>query len=419
MLNTENASSSGSPSDTEQRMALQDVRIVDLTQFEAVTSCTLMLAWLGADVIKVEPPGKGEQGRYSTTEPGLDAQYFLQLNANKRSVTCNLKSPEGRVLLTRLIEKGDVFTENFAPGVIERLGFGYDTVSKINPRIIYGRIKGYPPGSPYAHHLSFDPIAQAAGGALSITGEPDGRPIKPGPNIGDTGTGLHLAIGILGALHQRQFTGRGQLVEVSMQEAVINFHRIAYAAQAMFNKPAPRTANQSIFAGTSPSEVYPCKGGGPNDYCYFYNTRSGNKHWESLLKVIEREDLLADPRLETPQMRAQHAGEIDEMVSQWTKTRDKREVMKIMGDAGVPVAATFDTMELMNDPVLRKRGTFSTFHHPQRGKMTIPGPVIHLSDSKVTVVSPPLVAADNEAIYGGLLGMSAEELAELREKDVI
>jgi formyl-CoA transferase len=204
-----------------------------------------------------------------------------------------------------------------------------------------------------------------------------------------------------------------------MQECVINFHRIAYACQAMFNKPAPRTANQSIFAGTSPSEVYPCKGGGPNDYCYFYTTRSNNKHWHSLLKVIDREDLLADERLATPQSRAKHAPIIDAILSEWTKTRDKRDVMAIMGNAGVPVSATFDTMELMNDPVLRKRGTFVTFRHPQRGEMTIPGPVIHLSDSHVDIEAPPLVAAHNKAVYGGILGMSDKELAELQEKKVI
>ncbi len=404
---------------SEHRAALQGVRIIDLTQFEAGTSCTLFLAWLGAEVIKIEPPGKGEQGRYSTTEPGMDSQYFIQLNANKKSVTCNLKSPEGKELLTRLINEGDIFIENFAPGAIEKLGFGYDVVSKINPRIIYGRIKGFAPDGPFANFLSFDPIAQAAGGALSITGEPDGRPLKPGPNIGDTGAGLHCTIGILGALYQRQFTGRGQLVEISMQDAVINFHRIAYACQAMFNKPAPRTANQSIFAGTAPSEVYPTKGGGPNDYIYIYTTRAGSKHWQNLLTLLGREDLNADPRFDTPQSRAQHSKEVDALLSAWTRNYTKREVMEILGKAQVPASATFDTMELSNDPDLRRRGTFATFQHPVRGELTIPGNVIKLSDSQVPIVSPPLLGADNEAVYGGLLGLSEDEIAELRKKKAI
>jgi formyl-CoA transferase len=419
MLDVNRNAAAQSREGSEQRTALQGVRIIDLTQFEAGTSCTLFLAWLGAEVIKIEPPERGEQGRYSTTEPGMDSQYFIQLNANKKSVTCNLKTPEGKELLTRLIREGDIFIENFAPGAIEKLGFSYDVVSKINPRIIYGRIKGFAPDGPFANFLAFDPIAQAAGGALSITGEPDGRPLKPGPNIGDTGTGLHCTIGILGALYQRQFTGRGQLVEVSMQDAVINFHRIAYAAQAMFDKPAPRTANQSIFAGTAPSEVYPCKGDGPNEYIYIYTTRAGSKHWQNLLKLMGREDLNSDPRFETPQLRAKHSKEIDALLSEWTRKYDKREIMMMLGEAQVPASATFDTMELSKDPDLRRRGTFATFQHPVRGELTIPGNVIKLSDSQVEIVSPPLLGADNETVYGGLLGLSEDEIADLKKKKAI
>src|SRR5439155_17556599 len=260
----------GSPTgENTMSKALNGIRVLDLTQFEAGTSCTETLAWLGAEVIKVEEPTRGDQGRGASSElPGADSFYFLLLNANKRSVTCNLKHPRGRDLLCRLIEHADVFIENFGPGVIERLGFGYDQVKQVNPRIIYARIKGFAPGGPYEHFLAFDMIAQAVGGALSTTGEPDGRPLKPGPTIGDTGTGLHTAIGILAALYQRQFTGRGQRIEVAMQEAVINFCRIAYASQLQWNRPAPRIGNRSVLGTNAPSEAYPCKGGGPNDYCY-------------------------------------------------------------------------------------------------------------------------------------------------------
>jgi formyl-CoA transferase len=398
--------------------ALAGIRVVDLTQFEAGTSCTETLAWLGADVIKVEPPGKGEQGRTAHDKAG-DSPYFMLLNANKRSVTCNLKSEGGRELLRRLVEVSDVFVENFAPGVIERLGFSYDAVMAMNPRIVYAQIKGFAPDGPFANFLAFDPIAQAAGGGLSITGEETGRPLKPGLNVGDTGAGLHCTIGILGALFQRVATNAGQRIEVSMQDAVINFGRIAYAAQAMFGKPAPRAGNQSIIAGTSPSEVYPCKGEGPNDYCYVYTTRAGNHQWHSLLAVIGREDLKDDPRFATPQLRAKNYAPIDEIISAWTRHHHKRDVMTMLGSAGVPASAVFDTVELSSDPDLRRRGTFVTVDHPVRGEFVMPGFIVKMSQSHVPVRASPILAADNEAVYGGLLGVSEEKLAELRDNGSI
>ena len=399
--------------------ALSGIRVIDLSQFESGTSCTQLLAWLGAEVIKVEPPGKGEQGRYSSTEGRVDSHYFIQLNTNKKSVTCDLKTEQGRMLLSRLIEHGDIFVENFAPGVIERLGFGYETVRKQNPRIIYARIKGFAPEGPYANFLSFDPIAQAAGGALSITGEPEGRPLKPGPNFADSGAGLHCTIGILAALQQRHATGLGQTVEISMQDAMISFMRIAFAAQNMSNAPAKRTANQSIFAGTAPSEVYRCKGDGPNDYCYVYTTRAGSKHWQNLLRLMGREDLMDDPRFITPQMRAQNAGEVDALVAAWALQYDKHELMRMLGEAQVPASAVFDTTELSSDPHLLARGTFVTVKHPERGEVKMPGNMIKLSDTQVEIRSPPLLGADNDRIYGDLLGLSAAEIAQLRQAKAI
>lgn len=411
--------SSTSTSASTTPPALHGIRVVDLTQFESGTSCTQLLAWFGAEVIKVEPPVKGEQGRYSSTEGGSDSHYFLQLNANKKSVTCDLKHPDGKVLLAKLIAQADVFVENFAPGVIERLGFSYEAVREINPRIIYASIKGFAPDGPYANFLAFDPIAQAAGGALSITGEPGGRPIKPGPNFADSGAGLHCTIGILAALQQRHATGCGQRVDVSMQDAMISFMRIAIAAQAMSNAPAKRTANQSIFSGTAPSEVYRCKGDGPNDYCYIYTTRAGSKHWQNLCTLMGRQDLKDDPRFTTPQSRAQNSDEIDSIVSAWTIHNDKHEVMRLVGEAGVPASAVFDTVELSSDPHLRARGTFVTFEHPTRGDVTIPGHMIKLSDSHVPIKCPPALGAHNEAVYAGLLGLGAPEIEALRNAKAI
>lgn len=400
--------------ETNNSAALDGIRVVDLTQFEAGTSCTETLAWLGAEVIKVEVPGRGEQGRYSSTDAkGVDSPYFLLLNANKKSITLNLKKDKCRKALIELIKNSDIFIENFAPGVIERLGLDYETVSGINPRIIYAQIKGFPTDGPFARFLAFDPIAQAAGGALSITGEDGGRPIKPGINVGDTGAGLHCVIGILAALNQRVSSGRGQRVEVSMQEAVINFGRIAYAAQELNNAPAPRVGNQSIIAGTAPSEVYPCKGGGANDYVYIYTTRASDHHWRSLTRLIGREDLLEREEFSTPGSRARNHTEIDAAIADWTRQRDKIEAMQELGAVGVPASAVFDTMELSNDPHLRARGTFVTVDHPARGKFTMPGWPVRMSDSHVPVERAPLLGEHNDYVFRELLSFSDAEVEEI------
>jgi formyl-CoA transferase len=303
--------------------------------------------------------------------------------------------------------------------VIERLGFGYEEVMRVNPRIIYTQVKGFPKGSPYESFLAFDMIAQAVGGAMSTTGEADGRPLKPGPTIGDTGTGLHAAIGVLGALYQRQFTGHGQRVEVAMQEAVINFSRIAYASQLLWNKAAPRVGNRGVMGVNAPSEAYPCKGGGPNDYCYVYTTRAGNHHWERLMRVIGREDLLDDPRFATNLDRHANTDAVDELLKPWIAQRTKREVMETLGQAGIPAGAVFDTNELLNDPFLREDGMFATIDHPVRGEVTMPGWPVKMSQSKVPLKSAPLLGQDNAGVYGELLGCTPEQLATLRAAEVI
>jgi len=401
--------------------ALAGVRVIDLTQFEAGTSCTESLAWLGADVIKVEQPGSGDQGRsLSTDQPGADSYYFMLLNANKRSVTCNLKEERGKGLLRALIEHGDVFIENFAPGAIERLGFSYDEVARINPRIIYAQIKGFPTEGPYGQFLSFDMIAQAAGGAFSLTGEPDGPPLKPGPNVGDTGTGLHAAIGILAALYQRQRTGRGQRIEVAMQEAVINYTRVAYMSQPVTGRPPERRGSGAARGVAAPSGVFRCKGGGPNDYCYIHASRGGGGgHFHRLLCTIGQEQLLTDERFASSENRTRNAAELHAIVEEWTSRRDKVEVMETLGRAGVPTGAVFDTVELQNDPFLRERGAFATVQHPVRGEFTLPGWPVRMSDSAVPVRSAPLLGQDNATVYGELLGCTRDQLEDLREARVI
>lgn len=400
--------------------ALAGVRVIDLTQFEAGTSCTETLAWLGADVIKVEVPGRGEQGRYATTDKeGVDSFYFMLLNANKRSVTLDLKHPSGQRIFERLLTDADVFIENFGPGVIERLGFDYDRVREINPRIIYAQIKGFAPDGPYADYLAFDMIAQAAGGAMSLTGEAGAPPLKPGPTIGDTGTGLHMAIGILAALYQRQSTGVGQRLEVAMQEAVINYCRISFALSLLTGRPAERAGNRSQLGATAPSGVYPCRPGGANDYVFVYTSRANDRQWERLLDVIGQAELKGDPRFADPRNRAAHAEVIDPLIADWTSRRTKKEAMEQLGRAGVPAGAVLDTVELTEDEHLNRRKTIATIDHPVRGRLRIPGWPLKMERSEVEVVASPLLGQHNQDVYGGLLGMQVEEIEQLEHEGVI
>ena len=400
--------------------ALAGIRVLDLTQFEAGTSCTEMLAWLGAEVIKVEPPKVGEQGRWLLTEQtGIDSHYFILLNANKRSITLNLKSERGRQLFLELIKQADVLSENYSLGTLESWGLGYGRLRELNPRLIYLTIKGFGTYGLYSKFKSFDPIAQAAGGALAVTGFPGSPPLRPGPTIGDTGTGLHAAIGVLGALYQRQFTGEGQLIRCAMQDCVINYGRISYAAQYLWGHAAPRMGNQSIMGTNSPSETYPCKGGGPNDYCYIYTSRANQAHWERILKMMGREDLIGDPRFDSPEERFKNRHVVDEMLSKWTVQYDKLEVMRRLGEQGIPAGAVMDTMELSNDPDLNRREIFVTVKHPVRGDFKMPGWPVKMSGSKVPITAAPLLGANSDEVYGRLLGLSEQELTALREEKII
>jgi formyl-CoA transferase len=399
--------------------ALTGVRVVDFTQFEAGPACTEALAWLGAEVIKIEPI-TGEQSRKaSAARVNEDSSYFMLLNANKKSVTCNLKSEDGKALIVDLIKQSDVLVENFGPGVIERLGFSYEDVRKINPRIVYAQIKGFAPDGRWADYLSFDMIAQAVGGAMSITGEASGPPMKSSATIGDTGSGLHTVIGILAALYQREFTGEGQRVEVVMQECVANFCRVSFAANALHGKAADRNGNQSILASTAPSGAYPCKGGGLNDYCFIYSTRAGSRHWERILSMIGRDDLQNDARFATPELRYKNRHDIDELISDFTRQHDKFEVMRICGEYGVPAGPVLDTMDLQQDEDMIRRGMMVTVQHPTQGPFTMPGWPVKLSASHVPVTSSPALGDSTESIYGGLLGRTPEQLAKLREAKAI
>jgi formyl-CoA transferase len=389
--------------------ALQGLKVLDLTQYEAGTSTTQILAWLGADVIKIEEPTQGDPGRRNSSAPGKDSFYFLVLNNNKRSVTLNLRDERGKEMLRRMIPQADLFIENFSPGAIDRMGFSYEQVSALNPRILYAQIKGYGADSPYANFLAYDMMAQAMGGAFSTTGGPDTPPLRPGPNAGDSGTGLHCVSGILAALFQRIRTGRGQRIEIAMQEAMVNFMRISFASQYLLGHAAERVGNHNAVGRSSaPSNVYPCTPFGPNDFIYIYTSRAGNKHWERLLQVMGREDLADDPRFVTPAARNDHDTEVDQLLGDWTRQLTKHEAMRILGEAGVPAGPVLDSVELSSDPYLRQRGMFVTVEHPHRGEVVVPGFPPKMSDSPVEVRRAPLLGEHNAEVYREWLGLDKD-----------
>jgi formyl-CoA transferase len=399
---------------------LAGVRILDLTQFEAGPSCTEALAWLGAEVVKIENPKGGDPGRTSFRgKAGQDSWYFLLFNANKKSVTLDLKSPRGLALVTDLARKADVFVENFAPGAIERLGLGYEAIRKVNPGIIYAQVKGFGTGSPFEDNLAFDMIAQACGGIMSVSGQPDGPPVKPGATLGDTGTGMLLAISVLGALYRRKGTGQGERLEIAMQDAMLHYIRVCFAVQATTGKPAGRAGAKLASGGNPPCGIFPCKPGGPNDYVYIYTSRANPLHWQRLLQVIGRDDLVGDERYATGLLRTEHEPEIDEMISVWTRQHDKHEAMRILGAAGIPAGAVLDTGELHADPTFEQRGIMQTIEHPACGPFKMPAwPVRH--DGAPPVVKPaPMLGQHNDEVLGAWLGLSDDDVKGLRKEGVI
>jgi formyl-CoA transferase len=396
--------------------ALVGVKVLDLTQYEAGPSCTEMLAWLGADVIKVEEPTKGEQGRWRATErPGVDSYYFILLNANKRSVTLNLKSARGKEIFVDLVKKMDILSENYTLGTMESLGLGYDRLREINPRLIYLTIKGFGTYGPYSKYKSFDMIAQASGGAMALTGFPGSPPLKPGPTIGDTGTGLHAACGVLAAYIQRERTGKGQKVEVAMQDAVVNFVRVPMMGTYITQKPTPRVGNR---LGAGPlGDIFRCAPGGPNDYVYLYC--SNQEMWDTFFKTIGRPEVADDRRFTDRKQRRENIEVLTQIVEEWTSPRTKHEVMKIVGEAGVPCGAVLDSVELLENPHLRERGMMVTIDHPVRGKFTMPGCPVKLEDSPVDITSAPLLGQHNAEVYGEVLGLKDGELLQLKKDSVI
>jgi formyl-CoA transferase len=390
--------------------ALDGLRILDMTQYEAGTSCTQLLAWLGADVVKVEPPKTGDPGR---GPEGGDAEYFVVWNSNKRSVAIDLRNPGGRDLLLSMVPHYEVFVENYGPGVIEKLDIGYDVMKEINPGIIYARIKGFGLSGPWADFKCYDMVAQSAAAAFSITGEPDGPPMRPGPTIGDTGTGVQMALAITAAYAQKLRTGKGQLIEMSMQEATAYYLRTATASTGFGEKPTPRTGN-----GRLPTmSLYPCKGGGANDYVYIMAITP--RMWGSLCEAIGKSELIDDPRFRANRDRLDNREELEALISEWTLQRDKYDAMQELADGGVPASAVLDTRDLYENPHLTVRGFVHSVDHPTHGPIRLLGFAARMSESEVPFSAAPLLGQHSKEVIAEDLGLSPAEIDALVTAGVI
>jgi formyl-CoA transferase len=395
--------------------ALDGIRVLDLTQYEAGPSCTQMLAWLGADVIKIEPPA-GEPGRTALSDRrDQDAWFFLLLNSGKKGVTLNLKSARGRAMFEDLAQGADVVVENLGPGAMDRLGLGSRALRRLNPRLIVASVKGFGSSGPYAEYKSFEMIAQAMAGAMSMTGWPDGPPTKAIGGLADTGTGLHCAIGILAAIIQRQATGVGQEIEVAQQEAVVNLLRIHLRDTYVDGRPVPRRGNR--VAAAAPSNIYRCRPGGANDYVFIHCATL--EMWRTLATIVGRPELGDDPRYADGRHRVQFIDAIDAMVEAWTEKRTKHEAMEILAGAGIPCGAVLDSVEVLADRHLRQRGFIVDLEHPARGAYPMPANPVRMSDSPTEVVRAPLLGEHNAEVYGKLLGYAEAELEALRRDGVI
>lgn len=400
---------------------LSGYRVLDMTQFESGTVCTETLAWLGAEVLKVERPVKGELGRYSQANPGVDSYGFVVMNMNKKSITCDAKSPEGIALLEKLLKVCDVVVENMGPGSMDKLGLTYEHCKELNPRIIYASLKGFDQTGPYKDYPAFDPIATHTGVMVSATGMPE-QPIKCGISVADSGTGMTLAMSIIAALLQREREGIGQRVDCAMQDFMICLSRSQWEPFLNKGKPNRRVANGMPLEDVAPSDTYPCKPFGLNDYVHIYCSRHpGSKQWDNLCDVIGRPDLKQDvcPEMATPTSRFEHRDICDGAIKEWLKNYTKFEAMDILCKADIPAGALLDCEDITNDPQYQARGIIVEVDHPQRGKFKIPGFAPKMSAVTVEYECSPELGGSNEEVYGKLLGLSAQELSALKEKKVI
>ena len=411
--------------------ALEGVRILDMTHVQSGPTCTQLLAWFGADVIKVERPGTGDATRGQLRDiPDVDSLYFTMLNHNKRSVTLNTKADKGKEIFTRLIAHCDVMVENFAPGALDRMGFTWERIQEINPRMIYASVKGFGPG-PYEDCKVYENVAQCTGGSASTTGELDGFPMVTGSQIGDSGTGLNLALGIVTALYHRERSGRGQRVTCAMQDGVLNLCRVKMRDQQRlahgplkeypqypngeFGAAVPRAGNAS--GGGQPGWIVKCKGWETDPDAYIYVITQAAA-FPALAKVIGHEAWLEDPEWNTPEARLPKLDQVFHEIEKWTMTKTKFEVMEILNPLNVPCGPILSMKELAEEPSLRATGTVVEVDHPERGKYLTVGNPIKLSDSPSEVARSPLLGEHTDEILSEI-GMSRAEIKAAKSEGAV
>jgi formyl-CoA transferase len=412
--------------------ALEGVRVLDMTHVQSGPTCTQLLAWFGADVLKVERPGVGDATRGQLRDiPDVDSLYFTMLNGNKRSLTLNTKSETGRAIFAKLIAACDVMVENFAPGALDRMGFTWERIQEINPRMIYASVKGFGPG-PYEDCKVYENVAQCTGGGASTTGEVDSVPLVSGAQIGDSGTGLHLAFGIATALYQRETTGRGQRVTCAMQDGVLNLCRVKLRDQqrlahgplteypqypnGTFGAAVPRAGNAS--GGGQPGWIVKCKGWetDPDAYSYVITQAAS---FPALAKAIGHEDWLEDPEWNTPAARLPKLDQVFGEIERWTMTKTKFEVMDILNPLNVPCGPILSMKEIAEEPSLRATGTVVEVDHPTRGKYLTVGNPVKLSDSPSEVDRSPLLGEHTDEILSQVLGMDDAEIEAARAEGAV
>ena len=415
------------------KLPLEGIKIIDFTGVQAGPACTQLLAWLGADVLKVERPGEGDVTRHQLRDiPNLDALYFTMLNSNKKSLTLNTKAPEGKAILETLIRGADIFVENFAPGALDRMGFTWEHIHQLNPRLIFGSIKGFPEGSPYADLKVYENVAQCAGGAASTTGFWDGPPTISAAALGDSNTGMHLAIGLLAALVHREKTGQGQKVSMSMQDAVLNLCRVKLRDQerldhvgyleeypqypnGKFTDVVPRGGNAG--GGGQPGWILKVKDWetDPNAYIYF---TIQEQNWVRTCEAIGKPEWAHDPAYATAKARQPHIFEIFAEIEKSLAHRTKFEAVEMLRKFEVPCAPVLSMKEIENDPALRASGSIVEVEEKLRGKYLTVGCPMKFSSFKPTITGAPLLGEHTDEVLTSL-GYKPDQIAKLRSQKVV